>query len=70
MTEPTAAAAAHADEAPHDEHHVHVYQTSGIAEGNAKVPLWLTAVNVSLFAFFVGYIALQWGAQPSSAQAK
>jgi hypothetical protein len=72
MTDTTAAHAAdtsHAD-APHDEHHVHVYETSGIAEGNARVPLWLVAVMVTLFAFFFGYIVIQWSAQPTSARAK
>jgi hypothetical protein len=68
MTDTTAAA--HAAEAPHDEHHVHVYETSGIAEGNARVPLWFLLVMLSLFAFFVGYIVIQWSAQPTSAQAK
>ena len=51
----------------HDEHHVHVYETSGIAEGNARVPIWVTAAIVSLFAFFGWYVWSQWSAQPSSA---
>jgi hypothetical protein len=54
----------------HDEHHVHVYETSGIAEGNARVPRWLVAVVVTLLSFFVWYIATQWSAQPSTARMK
>jgi hypothetical protein len=61
---------AHESDAPHDEHHVHVYPTSGIAEGNARLPLWFVAVIGSLLLFFVGYIVVQWNAQPSSAHAK
>jgi len=54
----------------HDEHHVHVYETSGIAEGNAKLPRWFVAVLVTLFAFAAWYIATQWSAQPSTARMK
>lgn len=53
----------------HDEHHVHVYETSGIAEGNARVPIWVTAAIVTLFAFFGYFVVTQWHAQPSTAQA-
>jgi hypothetical protein len=55
---------------PHDEHHVHVYEHSGVREGNARVPRWLLAVVVALFAFFAWYVASQWNAQPSSARTK
>lgn len=63
-------APAHESDAPHDEHHVHVYETSGIAEGNARVPLWFTVVIASLLAFFVVYIAIQWNAQTTTAHPK
>jgi uncharacterized protein YqgC (DUF456 family) len=54
----------------HDEHHVHVYEHSGLREGNARVPLWLLVAIVSLFGFFAWYVASQWGAQPSTARMK
>jgi hypothetical protein len=65
---PTTASATHAD-APHDEHHVHVYE-SGISEGNARVPWWLTAVILSLLAFYVYYLVAFRDAQPSTAHVK
>ncbi len=58
------------DEGAHDEHHVHVYETSGIAEGNARVPRWLVAVVLALFGFFAWYVVSQWSAQPSTAHVK
>ncbi len=48
---------------------VYVYETSGIAEGNARVPLWLLAAILSLFSFFAYFIYTYWHAQPSTAQA-
>lgn len=53
-----------------DEHDVHLYETSGIREGNARVPLWLLGVIVTLFAFFAYFLVTQWNEQPSSAQTK
>lgn len=52
----------------HDENDVYVYETSEIAEGNARVPLWLLAAILSLFSFFGYFIYTYWNAQPSSAQ--
>lgn len=54
----------------HDESHIHVYETSGIAEGNARVPRWLLAVVITLFGFFAYYVATQWSAQPSTARVR
>ena len=54
----------------HDEHHVHVYETSGIAEGNARLPRWFVVFLVTLFGFAVWYVATQWSAQPSTARTK
>jgi len=59
--------AAH-DEA-HGPEHVHVYD-SGISEGNARVPRWLVASIVALFAFAAYYIVAEWSAQPSTARAR
>lgn len=63
-------ASAHDEEAPHGDDHVHTYETSGIMEGNLRVPRWLLAVVIALFGFFVWYIASQWGAQPTTARMK
>jgi hypothetical protein len=52
------------------EDHVHVYETSGIAEGNRRVPTWLKVVFVGLLVFWVGYIVVQWNAQPGTAKFK
>ena len=52
----------------HGESDVYVYETSEIAEGNARVPLWLLAAIVTLFSFFAYFIVAYWNAQPSSAQ--
>jgi hypothetical protein len=54
----------------HDEHHVHVYETSGISEGNARVPRWFVAVILALFGFFAYYVVTQWSAQPSTSRMK
>ena len=54
----------------HDERHVHVYETSGIAEGNARLPRWFVAFLVVIFSFAAWYIATQWSAQPSTARMK
>ena len=54
----------------HGPDHVHLYETSGIAEGNKRVPLWLTVVFLGLLVFFLGYIFLNWNAQPSTARFK
>jgi hypothetical protein len=54
----------------HDPHGVHVYPDSGIHEGNHAVPRWLIAVILALGIFFVGYIVVQWNAQPTSARMK
>jgi hypothetical protein len=59
-----------APDAPHDEHHVHVYEHSGLREGNAKVPLFLIAAIVALVGFFAWYIVSQWSAQPSTARVR
>ena len=52
----------------HDESDVYVYESSEIAEGNARVPLWLLAAILTLFAFFAFFIVTYWNAQPSTAQ--
>ena len=57
-------------EEAHGPDHVHLYETSGIAEGNARVPRWLVAAILSLFGFAAYYIAAEWNAQPSSARLK
>ncbi len=53
----------------HDEHAVHTYE-SGLSEGNARVPIWLATVFVSLVAFFVWYVITYASAQPNTARAK
>ena len=53
--------------APHDEE-VHVFEGTGIEEGNAPVPKWYLGVVVILVAFFIVYmIKYIDGAQPSAA---
>ena len=50
---------------------VHLYEESGIEEGNRRVPLWLTLSILSLLLFFVWYIwTYAFGVQPSAAQFK
>jgi hypothetical protein len=55
---------------PHHEsgESVHVYQPSGIREGNAALPLWFVVTMVALIAFHFWYMATQWNAQTSSAR--
>jgi hypothetical protein len=48
---------------------VHVYEGTGIEEGNAPVPKWYIAVFCILVAFFIVYmVRYLHGAQPSTAQ--
>jgi hypothetical protein len=58
------------DDEQHGPDHVHVYETSGIAEGNKRVPKWLVVVFLSLLVFYFGYIVLHWNAQPGTAKFK
>lgn len=67
---PASPHAAQPHEEPHGEDDVHVYETSGITEGNKKVPLWLTVSLLALLVFWVAYIVVNWHAQPSTAQFK
>jgi hypothetical protein len=55
---------------PHGEDHVHLYPTSGIREGNARLPKWFVVAMLSLFAFFAWYVVTQIDAQPSTARIK
>ena len=57
-------------EEAHGPDHVHLYATSGIHEGNARVPRWLLAILISLFCFYGYYLVSNWNAQPSSARVK
>jgi hypothetical protein len=70
--EPAPAPAPLPSEAPgeHDPHGLHVWSEAGIREGNHAVPRWLLAVIIALGVFYVGYVVLQWNAQPSSARWK
>jgi hypothetical protein len=52
----------------HGPDHVHLYETSGITEGNRRVPTWLVVVFVSLIVFYFAYILLHWNAQPGTAK--
>ena len=48
---------------------VHVYEGTGIEEGNARVPLWYIGVAASLVVFFIVYLCLYLrGAQPTAAE--
>lgn len=59
-----------APEAAHDPD-VHVFEESGIREGNAPVPRWYLGVVVALFLFMITYLTLYLtGVQPSAAQLK
>lgn len=72
--ESTAGHAGHAGhdagEGAHGPDHVHHYATSGIDEGNARVPRWLMAILIALFSFAAYYIVSNWDAQPTSARVK
>lgn len=48
---------------------VHVYEGTGIEEGNARVPAWYLCVMLGLGIFFVVYLVKYFhGAQPSAAE--
>ena len=50
---------------------VHVYEGSGIEEGNAPVPRWYFLVAAILVVFYIVYLSRYlFGAQPSAAQLK
>lgn len=50
---------------------VHVFETVGIEEGNAKVPRWYLIAMLLLVGFCAVYIGQYlFGAQPSAAQLK
>jgi hypothetical protein len=71
MTQPEPTHPATADlshDEPHGPDDVHLYETSGITEGNRRVPTWLALVFLALIVFFFGYILLQWNAQPGTAK--
>jgi hypothetical protein len=54
--------------APHDPD-VHVWEGTGLEEGNGKVPRWYLLVVAILAVFFVAYLAQYLvDAQPSSAR--
>ena len=54
--------------APHDEE-VHVFEGTGIEEGNAPIPRWYFLVVAVLGIFFVVYMFKYLsGAQPSAAE--
>ncbi len=55
----------------HDDHDVHVYEGSGIEEGNAPVPKWYLGVLLILGIFAVCYLVSYLdGVQPSAAEFK
>jgi hypothetical protein len=48
---------------------VHVYEESGIEEGNRRVPRWYAIVALSLLAFFVWYVVTNFtGVQANTAR--
>ena len=48
---------------------VHVYEGSGIEEGNAPVPRWYFLVAAILVTFYIVYLCrYMFGAQPSAAK--
>lgn len=55
----------------HGEHDVHVFESVGIQEGNARVPRWYVLAMALLVGFCAVYIATYlFGAQPSAAEFK
>ena len=75
MSNPSSAPASdpHAGHAAgsHGEHDVHVFESVGIQEGNARVPRWYMLAMALLVAFCAVYIATYlFGAQPSAAEFK
>jgi hypothetical protein len=54
----------------HDDE-IHVYEESGIEEGNRPVPFWFAIVALALLAFFGWYVVTHSsGVQPSATQFK
>lgn len=75
MSNPSSAPASdpHAGHAAsaHAEHDVHVFESVGIQEGNARVPRWYVLAMALLVGFCAVYIATYlFGAQPSAAEFK
>jgi hypothetical protein len=62
----------HDGDVTHETHggeHVHVFEESGIEEGNKPVPKWYVAALLVLGVFFVVYIVKYLtGVQPNSAR--
>jgi hypothetical protein len=62
----------HAGDTTHETHggdHVHVFEESGIEEGNKPVPKWYVAALIGLGIFFVVYVVKYLtGVQPNSAR--
>ena len=55
----------------HDDHDVHIYEGTGIEEGNARVPKWYLGVILILATFAVVYLVRYMdGVQPSAAEFK
>lgn len=71
-TPESAPAAAHAHGAAgHGDGDVHVFESVGIEEGNARVPRWYLLAMALLVGFCAVYIATYlFGAQPSAAEFK